>query len=61
MKIKEMRKEKGLTQSELAVKMGVRPSAVANWEAGTRCPNARRIPELAAALGCAVGDLYENE
>ena len=46
MKIKEIRVKKGVTQLELAKKLGVSRSTVAMWEAGINTPNASKIPEI---------------
>lgn len=58
MRIKTLRREKHLTQAQLAEKMGVINSAVANWEAETTLPRARQLPLLAAVLGCSINDLF---
>lgn len=51
-KIKEKRKEAGLTQEELGEKLGVQKSAVAKWENG-RVENIKRsvMLEMSKALG----------
>lgn len=46
-KLKLLREEEGVTQSELAKKLGVSQSAVAQWEAGTRVPAAQAVVALA--------------
>lgn len=59
MKIKEIRLTKGMTQLELAKKLGVSRSTVAMWEAGVNTPNAGKIPEISKALGCErIGELF---
>ena len=52
MTIKEIRAELGMTQQELADKMNVAQSTVANWESGIRSPNIRTARRLAEALCC---------
>ena len=37
-RLKQLRREKGVTQTELAAHVGVRRAAVANWETGVRTP-----------------------
>lgn len=37
--LKELREEKGLTQSELAKELGFTQSAIAKWENGERNPS----------------------
>lgn len=54
------RKAAGLTQAELAAKVGVCRTAVAAWESGKSYPPADRLPAIAAALSCTVDDLYNT-
>ena len=61
MNIRDLRKSAGLTQVQLAEKVGVAQATVAEWERGDYYPRASIIPALAAALGCAVNDLYATE
>ena len=53
----QMRREKGLTQSELAAKIGCYAKDVSRWENGARTPNAESLAKLAAALGCTSDDI----
>lgn len=43
--IVELRKEKELTQKELADKLGVTYRAVSNWETGRRLPDYSLLPD----------------
>lgn len=45
--IMKLRKAEGLTQMELADKMGVSFQAVSNWERGISCPDIEKLTELA--------------
>lgn len=56
-KIKEARKKKGLSQSELAEKSGVSQPAISKIERGDRSPNIITIGMLAAALDIPVSEL----
>lgn len=47
MMIASLRKEKGMTQLELAEKMGVTDKAVSKWERDLACPDINTIPKLA--------------
>lgn len=58
--LRYLRERAGLTQLALAIVLGVDRSAVANWELGTKNPNAARLPKLAAALGCSIDELYSD-
>lgn len=57
MMIAELRKEKGLTQLELAEKMGVTDKAVSKWERDLSCPDINSLPNLADILGVSVDEL----
>lgn len=43
-RIAELRKKEGLTQEELAEKLGVSPQAVSKWENDISCPDIMSIP-----------------
>lgn len=58
--IKQKRLEMGLTQKELAQRLGVDQSAVALWEHGTG-PKRSRLEELAKVLNCSVAELLEPD
>lgn len=53
----QMRRDKGLTQSELAAKIGCYAKDVSRWETGARTPGAESLAKLAAALGCTSDDI----
>lgn len=50
-RIRELRELKGITQSQLADRMVVSRSTVANWEAGKRLPDIGMLARLAGCLG----------
>ncbi len=52
-----LRKQNGLTQEELAGKIGVTYQAVSKWENGTTAPDIALLPELAAVLGTSIDAL----
>jgi len=49
--LRRLRMANGLTQADLADRLGVVPSTVSFWESGTTIPEPKRIPELAKVLG----------
>ena len=59
MMIAELRKEKGMTQLELAEKMGVTDKAVSKWERDLSCPDINSLPNLAEILGVSVDELMQ--
>ena len=60
-RIAALRKEKGLTQEELADHMGVSPQAVSKWENDQTCPDISALPKLARLLGVSVDELLEGK
>ena len=60
MMISSLRKEKGMTQLELAEKMGVTDKAVSKWERDLSYPDLNSIPKLAEIFGVSVEDLMQN-
>ena len=54
-----MRKEKGMTQLDLAQKLGVTDKAVSKWERDLSFPDISSLPKLAEELGVSVDELLE--
>ena len=59
-RIAHLRKEKGLTQEELAQHMGISPQAVSKWENDQTCPDISALPKLARLFGVTVDELLEG-
>lgn len=57
--IAELRKQQGMTQLELAEKMGVTDKAVSKWERDLSCPDINSLPNLAGVLGVSVEELMQ--
>lgn len=57
--IAELRKQHGMTQLELAEKMGVTDKAVSKWERDLSCPDINSLPTLAEILGVSVEELMQ--
>lgn len=55
------RKEKGMTQGELAKKMGISAQAVSKWENGLGLPDVTLFPMLAEILDVSLDDLFGVE
>jgi transcriptional regulator with XRE-family HTH domain len=55
--IKELRTRAGLTQLELAIRLGVTPSAVYKWERGSSEPSATNLRDLARALDVSMDEI----
>ena len=58
--IKTLREKKGLTQAELAHRIGVSDKAVSKWETAKGLPDITLIEPLAAALGVSVEELLSG-
>lgn len=55
------RKEQGLTQAQLAEKLGITDRAVSKWETGKSLPDASIMLELCGTLNITVNDLLCGE
>ena len=53
-----LRQRAGLSQAELAKKVGVTQGAVAHYEAHGRYPAADKLPAIADALECSIDELF---
>ncbi|MCT0440296.1 helix-turn-helix domain-containing protein [Lactococcus lactis] len=58
MKIKEFRKNKKLTQQDLADLVGVKNSAISNYEQGIRIPKRDFLFRVANALGVSIDEFF---
>lgn len=56
-KLKDIRKAAGLTQIELAEKVGCSQVNIARWETGAHDPSLKMAKALADALKCKIDDL----
>lgn len=59
--ISSLRKEKGMTQNDLAEKMNVTDKAVSKWERDLSCPDVNSMPKLAEILGTTVEELLNAQ
>lgn len=59
--IRTMRLSRGMSQAELAVRIGKKRSAVGNYENGTREPDLDTIEALADAFNVSMTDLLGHE
>ncbi len=59
--ISKMRREKNLTQMQLADKLGITDRAVSKWETGRSLPDASVMLDLCGLLGITVNDLLNGE
>ena len=59
-KLKQLRKDVGLSQAKLGKRLGVTRNAVSQWEAGATEPSTKHLRKLAAALGAPLDQLVES-
>ena len=57
----QLRKIHGMTQEDLADKVGVTRQSIAQWESGRTCPNLTQSKALADAFGVTLDDLANFE
>ena len=57
--IAALRKERGMTQLDLARQLGITDKAVSKWERGLSCPDLYTFPRLAEILGASVEELMQ--
>ena len=58
--VAELRKEKKMTQEELAEKMGVTDKSISRWENGKTMPDLSMIPILAEILDVEISELLNG-
>ena len=59
--ISNVRKEQGLTQKQLAERVGVSDKAVSRWETGKGLPDTSIMSDLCEALGININELLSGE
>ena len=60
-KLQELRKNKGLTQEELAEKLYVSRTAVSKWESGRGYPNIESLKEISKIFSVSIDELLSGE
>ena len=58
--IKELRKEKGLTQKELSDKLNITDRAISKWERGLSCPDISLLDDLSNILDVSVIEILKG-
>ena len=59
--IAALRKQHGMTQLELAEKMGVTDKAVSKWERDLSCPDVNTLPKLAELFHVSMEELMQGQ
>jgi len=60
-RITKHRKVLGITQEELASRLGLSSQAVSKWECDTSCPDISLLPELCKVLGITTDELLTGK
>ncbi len=60
-RLKLLRKSRGITQGEMAEKLGVSQTVICGVERGKMCATLRRLYQLRDILGCEMRDFFEEE
>lgn len=60
-RIAKFRKAKGMTQEDLASKLGVSSQAVSKWETDASCPDISLLPQLSNVLGVTTDELLTGK
>ncbi len=60
-RIREIRKERGISQEIIASRAGISTSFLSHIERGTKKSSLDTVERLAKALGLPVGDLFEKQ
>ncbi|AZP03974.1 helix-turn-helix domain-containing protein [Jeotgalibaca ciconiae] len=60
-RIKEARKEKGMTQQELAQQLNISRSAISNWEIGRNYPDIQMIVSISNLLDVSLDQLLKGD
>ncbi|MBQ6646435.1 MAG: helix-turn-helix transcriptional regulator, partial [Clostridia bacterium] len=58
-KIKQLRFKAGLTQEQLAEKLGIGAQSVSKWENAVAMPDITTLPLLAEVFGASIDDLFD--
>ncbi len=59
-KLKELRKQKGLTQEQLAEAINISRTAISKWESGKGYPNIDALRHLAKTFNVSIDDLLST-
>lgn len=59
--IRRLRQERGMTQRQLAERMGIRDKTVSKWERGMGCPDLSLLPDLSDIFHVGLDQLLTGE
>ena len=58
-KIKQLRYKSGLTQEQLAAKLGISAQSISKWETAVTMPDISLLPALAGEFGVTIDELFD--
>ena len=61
LKLKEIREKKGMSQEELAEKLGINRTMIIHYEKGRNYPSLERAIQISDILGCTLDDLVDKD
>lgn len=61
LRVRELREQHGITQEELAQRLGVEPPAVSKWDRNLAFPRMDKLVAMADIFGCTVDYILERE
>lgn len=59
LKLKKLRNEVGMSQKDLAERLGVSDTVIVNYENGKKNPNLKRLVQMAEILNCSLDDIID--
>lgn len=59
-KIRKLRREKDISQQEMAVTLNISAQAISKWERGEAFPSPSKIPQIAEILSVNIQKLFED-
>lgn len=60
-RLREARKARGLSQSQLGSLIGAHVTSISDWERGANAPSGRHIASISRELGVSVEELYGDD
>ncbi|WP_264229695.1 helix-turn-helix transcriptional regulator [Acholeplasma laidlawii] len=61
LKLKEIREKKGMSQEELAEKLGINRTMIIHYEKGRNYPSLERAVQISNILGCTLDELVDTK
>ena len=59
-RLRKCREQRGLSQKQVALEVGVKPPTVSQWESGVKIPSRKNVAKLASLYGVTVDYLLDR-